>query len=471
MERRTENAPAEGPGEAGAAEPSKFARVAAVACLLGVVVILYFLLFGGGDDHRYRMIFENASQLVTGNSVMIGGKPVGSVDEIDLTDDGQASIDISIDQELHEGTTAVIRPYSLAGIANRYIAVSPGMNSEPALPDGATIGREDTGTPVDLDQVLNAFTPKTRDGLANFIKGQAEIYEGNGQNANKSYKYLQPALYTTNEVLAQINKDQVAFERFIVNGAGLFTTLAEKSEELSSSITNADQAFSAIAAENQGLAETLDLLPTTFRTANTSFVNLRAALDDLDSLVDTTKVATKDLTPFLKKAGPVVGESVPFFKNFSRTLSEPGPDNDLGELTALLPKVGKRAGKDFPRAVEALEDFQPTAEFARPYFPEMVQALAKLGQVTGYYDANGHYVRAQLSNMNLFEYDEGSGMLEPAPMSEQFELFGPERIYTRCPGGVIESAPDDSNPFFDPPWPSSGLRGNECDPTQIPPGP
>lgn len=448
-----------------------FARVAAVACLAGVAVVLFLLLFSGGDEYRYRLIFENASQLVTGNSVMIGGHPVGSVDELELTDDGQAQIDISIEQQLHEGTKAVIRPYSLAGIANRYIAISPGMNSAPALPDGATIGREDTGTPVDLDQVLNAFTPKTREGLATFIKGQAEVYAENGENANESYKYLYPALYTTNQVLAQVNKDQAAFEKFIVSGAGLFTTLAEKSEELSSSITNADQAFSAIAAENQGLAETLDRLPTTFRTANTTFVNLRSALDDLDSLVDTTKDATKDLTPFLKRARPVVGESVPFFKNFRRTLSASGPHNDLGDLTATLPKVGKRAGKDFPRAVKALEDFQPTAEFARPYFPEMVQSLAKLGQVTGYYDANGHYVRTQLSNMNLFAYDQGTGMLEPAPMSQQFDLFGPERIYTRCPGGVIESAPDNSNPFYNPPWPSSGLSGDECDPTQIPPGP
>ncbi len=471
MERRTENAPADGPGEAGAVATSAFARIAAVVCLVGVVVILLFLLFSGGDDYRYKMVFENASQLVTGNSVMIGGKPVGSVNEIELTDDGQALIDISIEQELHEGTQAMIRPYSLAGIANRYIAVSPGMNSEPALPDGATIGREDTGAPVDLDQVLNAFTPKTRDGLANFIKGQAEIYENNGANANKSYKYLHPALYTTNEVLAQINKDQHAFEKFIVSGAGLFTTLAEKSDELSSSITNADQAFTAIAAEKQGLAETLDRLPPTFRTANTSFVNLRAALDDLDSLVDTTKVATKDLTPFLKKAQPVVADSVPFFKNFRRTLSEPGPANDLGELTAILPKVGGRAAKDFPRSVKALEDFQPTAEFARPYFTEMVLGLSKLGQAMGYYDANGHYLRAQVSNLNLFEYNGGTGTLEAAPVSGQWDLFGPTRVSTVCPGGVVESAPDNSNPFYNPPWPSSGLSGDECDPSLAPPGP
>src|SRR3712207_7087182 len=51
-------------------------------------------------------------------------------DDITLTDDAQAEVTITVDEPLHDGTSAVIRLTSLSGIANRYIAISPGPNSE-----------------------------------------------------------------------------------------------------------------------------------------------------------------------------------------------------------------------------------------------------------------------------------------------------------------------------------------------------
>jgi phospholipid/cholesterol/gamma-HCH transport system substrate-binding protein len=333
------------------------------------------------------------------------------------------------------------------------------------------IGPEHTASPVDLDQVLNSFTPRTRTGLSNFIKGQAAIYAGKGEQANRSYKYLQPAVWTTNEVLDQLNRDDYQFQRFVTSSARLFTTLASRRDQLSASISNANQAFAAIAGENRNLSETLVRLPPTFRRSNTAFVNLRSALGDLDSLVDTAKPATANLTPFLKNARPVVSDAVPFFRNLHLTLRAPGKANDLAELTSVLPSVGAAAHTDFADANQALNDFQPTLEFARPYAPEMIEGLAKLGQDSAYYDADGHYFRALVSGLNIFRYNSGTNALEPAPAADQYAQYGSTGVSKRCPGGVIEPAPDNSNPFFDPPWPASGLTGSECDVSNIPPGP
>ena len=55
--------------------------------------------------------------------MQVGGVPVGSVDSIKITEDGQAEVEMSIKddhQPLHVGTQA-IRQSSLSGIANRYI--------------------------------------------------------------------------------------------------------------------------------------------------------------------------------------------------------------------------------------------------------------------------------------------------------------------------------------------------------------
>jgi phospholipid/cholesterol/gamma-HCH transport system substrate-binding protein len=57
------------------------------------------------------------------------------------------------------------------------------------------------------------------------------------------------------------------------------------------------------------LERTLDLLPDTLRKANTTFVNLRSTLDDLDRLVAASKPATRELAPFLRELRPVVREA------------------------------------------------------------------------------------------------------------------------------------------------------------------
>ena len=42
----------------------------------------------------------------------------------------------------------MIRATSLSGVANHYVSISPGPNSEPALGEGAEIGLGSTTTPI-----------------------------------------------------------------------------------------------------------------------------------------------------------------------------------------------------------------------------------------------------------------------------------------------------------------------------------
>src|SRR4051794_21849125 len=105
------------------------ARGATIGAIVAVTVIVAVLLLGGGGTHTYRLEFQNAGQLVKGDDVQIGGRRVGSIDKISLTNDNQALVTISLQDgfgPLHRGTTAIIRATSLSGIANRYIALTPG---------------------------------------------------------------------------------------------------------------------------------------------------------------------------------------------------------------------------------------------------------------------------------------------------------------------------------------------------------
>jgi phospholipid/cholesterol/gamma-HCH transport system substrate-binding protein len=443
-----------------------------VIALAVVVIALAVVLLGGNGTHKYKLVFQNASQLVADNQVLIGGHPVGSVESIDLTEDNLAEIEVSVDQELHEGTTAVVRATSLSGVANHYVSISPGPNSNPALDDGATLGLDATTAAVDLDQFINAFPSSVRKALGEFVRGFGEFYADRGPEARQAFKYFGPGLNRAAAFARGLNADQRLFGQFVVNSSKLATAVAERGETLSSAISNADTAFNAIASQNQEFSRTLELLPPVFRQSNTTFVNLRAALDDLDPLVETAKPATKDLAPFLRDLRPVLARSIPVFRNLRLTVRRPGFANDAAELLATLPAVQQRASRAFPRAEDAIEAFQPNLVFLRAYAPDLFNGFAKVGQVTSNYDANGNYARVTFSNLNLFERDPGTGLLEPIEPSEQYDAFGgPSPVQRRCPGAASQPAGDGSSPFTEPPFAGAGVTPSECNPSQVPPGP
>src|SRR5262245_4134075 len=123
------------------------ARGVALLALVAVIAVVAVVLLRDGNSTTYRLRFQNAGQLVKDDDVQVGGRRVGSVSDITLTADNQAEIKIAVDDDfapLHEGTTATIRATSLSGIANRYIALTPGANSRPQLPSDALLGTDST---------------------------------------------------------------------------------------------------------------------------------------------------------------------------------------------------------------------------------------------------------------------------------------------------------------------------------------
>lgn len=444
------------------------ARIAVVVALAVAVIVLAVVLFSGGGGHKYTLIFQNAGQLVPDNQVLIGGAPAGTVESIGLTDNNLAEVHVEVEQELHEGTTAVIRATSLSGVANHYVSISPGPNSNPALEDGAELGLSSTTTPVDIDQLFNTFPPPVRRGLSQFIRGNASIYSGQGKKANESYKYFGTALNRVSAFAGELNADQNLLSRFIVSSARLTTAVAGRGEQLSSAISNANTAFGAIASQNEAFDQTLRELPPVLRQSNTTFVNLRAALGDLEPLVETAKPATKELAPFLAELRPIFQKLVPFTHNLKLVVHRPGKGNDAADLLATLPAVQEQTSKAFPHSEAAVAAFQPNLNFIRAYTPDLFNALGKLGQVSGYYDGNGHYVRAATSAQNLFKYNSATSELEPISRAQQYEAFGSSApVHRRCPGGATQPAADGSNP-----WVGGGSVGaSECNPSDVPPGP
>jgi phospholipid/cholesterol/gamma-HCH transport system substrate-binding protein len=441
------------------------ARVAAVALVVGAVVLVALLLFTGGSNYSVKVQFQNAGQLVKGNQVEVGGRPIGTVKDIRLTNEGLAQIEISLDQfaPLHDGTSAVIRSTSLSGIANRYVSLSLGPNSAPKIPNGGFIRADRTTSPVDLDQLFNTLDAPTRKGLQDIIQGSAAQYEGKARQANQSLRYFNPALSTSSALLRELVRDRVVFQKFISDTANVVTDLAARRGDLTDLVTNANATASAIGSENVALGRSLDLLPATLRQANTTFVNLRSTLDDLDVLVSASKPATKRLAPFLRQLRPLVHDARPTIRDLRQLIRAPGPGNDLTDLTLKAPRLATLTDVVFPRSIKALQKTQPVLEYARPYTPDFAGWLTKFGESAAPYDANGHYARIQpLFNAFQFNNTPTGPVLTPNTGSR---VGGFERGQNqRCPGGAMQPPPDKSAPYLE-------TSNFACDPNTTPPGP
>jgi phospholipid/cholesterol/gamma-HCH transport system substrate-binding protein len=433
------------------------ARTIALGALVLAGVLVAVLLLGGSSTAKYTIQFENAGQLVKDDDVQIGGRRVGSVKDIRLTNDNQAEVDIEVEEgyvPLREGTRALIKATSLSGIANRYIVLSPGSGRE--LDDGATLQQDKTTPIVEIDQLFNTLDEDTRKALQEVIQGSATQFKGKGDRANLATKYFNPTLSTTRELVNEVGRDERTLQRFLIDGAKATTALAEKRATLTDLISNSNLASQGIANESDALNEILLRLPGTMRRANSTFVNLRATLTDLDTLVAESKPATKRLAPFFRELRPLVRDAKPTIHDLRLAITRPGRDNDLVELMRLAPQVAQTARPALRNTTTAIRKSLPVLDFSRPYLPELTGWFRDFGQAGANYDANGHFGRIQ-PLFNTFQYRDDAAGGTLVPQDPNNRLSGVETgVFKRCPGAASQPAADGSAPYTD--------NGLDCDP-------
>src|SRR5918992_775109 len=133
-------------------------RIAAIGAVVAAIVVVAIVFFSSsGDTYKVKAIFENGGQLVKGNSVVIGGTPAGTVDDIKLTDEGRAGVEMTVDPKKKDASP------------QEKCARGDGQESG-TIEDGDTIGIDDTVTAVELDQLFNTLDPPPRKALQKFLK-------------------------------------------------------------------------------------------------------------------------------------------------------------------------------------------------------------------------------------------------------------------------------------------------------------
>ncbi|MDQ4042153.1 MAG: MlaD family protein, partial [Actinomycetota bacterium] len=185
--------------------------------MLAVALVAVILLAGGGG-YKVKAQFLAAPQVVKGGLVQIGGRPVGTVEKLELTEDGRAQIELKLDDEfspLAVGTHAKVRLSSLSSPTGRYVELLPPPTTpgeRKTIPDGGVIPTSQTTSAIDLDQFFDLFDSKTRQGLRRVYRGFAEFYGGQGANQNAAYRYLNPSLVGSQRLFRELSRDTPVLE-------------------------------------------------------------------------------------------------------------------------------------------------------------------------------------------------------------------------------------------------------------------
>ena len=460
-------------------------RVAVLLSLVVAAAIAAWLIFyDTGGDYTVKAEFQNAGQVVRGGLVEIGGQKVGTVKKLSLTDDGSAELELAIDDEfapLPRGTHAQIRQFGLSGPASRYIDLRyPTEGSDDDIPDGGTIAETDTTSNVDLDEVFSTFDEKTRDSLRKVFRGSNRQYAGQARNASEGFLYLDPALVSASRLFRELNRDTDDLERFVRETSGLVGDVADRRDDLASLVSNLADTTGAIArprgpAGDGALANAIGQLPDFLRQSNTTYVNLRAALDDLDPLVTEFKPVARKLAPYTAEVRRLVQDLDPAVQDLAKITTRPGADNDLIDLSLATPPlrdiaVGpvRRNGAEregtLPATSEALASATPRVAFARPYSNDFTGWLDDFSH-TGTVDALGGFSRAG-THVSAFTFK--TGVLQPlAPALRGAEFLDVAQLYQRnkCPGA------SERDSFGDGSTPWKPTPDFNCDETEVPLGP
>ena len=429
----------------------QLARLVALGALAIAVVALMVTLLGGGSQYLIHAQFSDAGQLVRGDLVTIAGHQVGSVGAIKLSDNGLADVELNIHDSsitpIRRDTRATIGQLSLTGIANRFVGLSPGTG--PPIPSGGTLPVTQTRGIVDLDILLDALTPRVRSQLQQILRtGAYFLHKPTAPQLNGLAHYLNPAFSQSTRLGSEIVADKFALERLVSSSASLSSALAARSADLGGAVTSTAATLRQLAAQRSALQDALVRAPAVLRQGGGVLADVRYSLGVLNPLL-------VDLQPVAPRVGTLLRELIPTGGTLAATIAGikglvPGAKAAL----LALPPVEKKATPAVKSLTSALNDVTPILAGLRPYTPDVVAGFFNgVGGATGgTYDANGHYLKSELTVQGGGGSLTGLTSLLGSSVAQLVGPFNGGRVQqiAPCPGGGNPPAADRSNPWTSP---------------------
>jgi phospholipid/cholesterol/gamma-HCH transport system substrate-binding protein len=425
-------------------------RTAALGALILGVIALAIVLTTSGSRYVIHAQFSDGGQLVTGDLVTVGGHQVGSVGSLRLSRDGLADVELDITDSsitpLRQGTIATIGQLSLTGVANRFVGLSLGAGTP--ISSGGVLPPTQTRGIVDLDTLLDAFTPRVRAALQGFLKSGAYLVaQPTAQQFNQFNLYLNPALSQVARLGSQVAADRETLAQLVSSGSRVSQALAAHSADLGGAVTSTAATLREVASERTALQDTLVRSPAVLGQATRVLGHVNTALVVLNPALLHLQPVAPRLSAFLSAVLPAAENAIPTVNAVRRLV--PGAEAALEGL----PPVVRQAVPAVQSLTSALNLINPDLSLVRPYMADVVAGFFSGvgGSSAGLYDANGHYLHGEITVQG--GGTSLTGLLNL--LSGHLGSLGPFNgartgLLMPCPGGGNAPALDASNPWTTP---------------------
>jgi virulence factor Mce-like protein len=361
-------------------------------------------------------IVPNSVNVRSGSPVRIAGIDVGEVTGVSAARHG-TKVAFALDSTalpLHTDATVTIRD-RLFLEGGYYLALEPGSPNAPVAPQGFTIQRQDTQTPVQFFQVLSTFDLAARANLeqllntANAAFSQLPglpITDSGAYGLKTAIPQLTPILKDISWISKGLSGTRPGDAEKLLDSASVITgTLSDNVNQLVGLITSLNQTSTALASEDDALGSTIVNLNETLQQAPATLTSLNRSLNPLSNLADA-------LTPALRQSPALVSQLSSEISAVYNVIKpgERGPLlRSLRTLLASFPQALTEFGSVFPVTKEVAEclatritpvlkdDINDGAlTTGYPVWKEILHMLPTLASASGDYDGNGHYLRVLL---------------------------------------------------------------------------
>jgi len=298
-----------------APSPARILTMVAFATSCIGLLLFLWISFGGTTSlspkgYQITAEFNQAENLGSQADVRISGVNVGKVISVGLDRrTGLTRAVMEIDPQFAPrpaDTRAILRQKTLLG--ETYVELSPGSSTAPKLTDGGALPKGQIAPTVQLDQILSAFDPATRQAFETWMQQQGIALTGRGQDLNAALAELYPFATNVDSVLAVLNRDSAATSTLLNDGGQVLAAVTRSPSALEQLVNNANTTFSATAAQAAALAATIKAFPAFLTATKTTIDRVTRFSETTKPLVDELRPAAVQLSPALQSVAVLAPE-------------------------------------------------------------------------------------------------------------------------------------------------------------------
>lgn len=283
-----------------------------------------------GGSYTVHADFADAAGLRGHSQVKVGGVVVGMVDSMTVTPRNTALVTLKVkDTRISRDARAYIRPVNLLG--EKYVDLEPGVE-RPALPSGSLIPLSRTGTPVELDQVLDTLDASTRTRLEILIDSSGQSLAGRGADFGATLASLPPALDQAQAMIGAFAQDNQALGRLVETSDRVIGAMAGQRKALGGLVTTGSSALGSVASRDSQLGQTLQQaapaigqLRSTLGSLQQSAIALAPAANGLRASAPNLAATLRALPGFAVAARPTLNEAQGVAPTLTRLGTEATP--------------------------------------------------------------------------------------------------------------------------------------------------